>query len=441
VANGTIVVRPSAEHANVAALQDAYQKMQALSASDNRSWIYWAEFHGFNRYECWHHARQGNDNFTYDLFLPWHRAYLTFFDNAARDQNTDAILPWWDWTSDLSHQEGIPAAYRTGGAALQTGPMPAMDGQAARRTVRNPSSPDGLPTTAQVDDLLDLSDFRDFSNQLQDIHDSIHGWTGGDMGSIATSAFDPVFWAHHCMIDRIWYLWQLKYGVNTIPSEYLGKALFPGYTVQQVLDVRALGYDYAAAAVAVGEGVPDGAGGADAEQPAEGQDPVGEPAPGEPAPEPTPPTTGPKYQSAPIYVGALAAGAKRYDIEFHDVDHAGASYEGRVYLDNPDADENTGYEDPSYAGSYHIFGHGGCLGDEGHCDVEPRRRYDPRPAHPLTKAKKVLRAKDVLQQAVEADKSVTVTVVPIIEPLPYEVDPKYTEDPVDIGYVQIISYR
>jgi tyrosinase len=452
--------------------------MQALSDSDNRSWIYWAEFHGFNRYECWHHARQGNDQFTYDLFLPWHRAYLTFFDNAARDQNEAAILPWWDWTSDLSHQEGIPAAYRTGGSALQSGPMPAMDGQAARRTVRNPSNPAGLPSVADVDSLLDLSDFRDFSNQLQDIHDGIHGWTGGDMGSIATSAFDPVFWAHHCMIDRIWYLWQLRYGVNTIPSEYLDKALFPGYTVQQVLDVRALGYDYAAAAVAVGEGVPAGVGGADAEQPADtggqdtagqpaggepaggepaagepaagepapgepaaGEPPAGEPAPETPAVEPTPPTTGPKYQSPPIYVGALAPGGKRYDIEFHDVDHAGASYEGRVYLDNPDANENTGYEDPSYVGSYHIFGHGGCLGDEGHCDVEPRRRYDPRPAHPLTKAKKVVRAKDVLKQAVEADKSVSVTVVPIIEPLPYEVDPKYTDDPVDIGYVQIISYR
>jgi tyrosinase len=435
VANG-IVVRPSAEHANVAALQDAYEKMQALSESDNRGWIYWAEFHGFNRYECWHHARQGNDNFSYDLFLPWHRAYLTFFDNAARDQNEDAILPWWDWTSDLSHQEGIPAAYRTGGSALQSGPMPAMNGQGARRTTRNPGDPADLPTPADVDPgLLELSDFRDFSNQLQDIHDGIHGWVGGDMGSIAVSAFDPVFWAHHCMIDRIWYLWQMKYGVNTIPPEYLDKALFPGYTVQQVLDVRALGYDYAAAAVAVGEDVPPGVGGADAEQPA--------PIANEEArwSEPKPPTTGPKYQSDPIYLGVLDPNASRCDIEFHDVDHAGASYEGRVYLDNPDADENTGYEDPSYAGSYHIFGHGGCLLDEGHCDVKPRRRYDPRPAHPLTKAKKVVRATDAVKRAIADDKQVSVTVVPIIEPLPYEVDPKYTEDPVDIGYVRIITYR
>jgi tyrosinase len=432
VANG-IVVRPSAEHANVAALQDAYDKMQGLSESDNRGWIYWAEFHGFNRFECWHHARQGNDNFTYDLFLPWHRAYLTFFDNAARDQNPDAILPWWDWTSDLSHQEGIPAAYRTGGPALQSGPMPAINGQPARRTRRNPSDPATLPTPQDVDALLLLSDFRDFSNQLQDIHDGIHGWVGGDMGSIGVSAFDPVFWAHHCMIDRIWYLWQAKYGVNTIPPEYLDKALFPGYTVQQVLDVRALGYDYASAAVAVGDDIPPGVGGADAEAPEEEAPPE--------EVETVPPTTGPKYQSPPIYVGALDPGATRCDIEFHDVDHSGPSYEGRVYLDNPDADEKTGYDDPSYAGSYHIFGHGGCLFDEGHCEVKPRRKYDPRPAHPLTRAKKVVRATEAVKRAIADDKKATVTVVPIIEPLPYDIDDKHAEDPVDIGYIRIISYR
>ncbi len=51
----------------------------------------------------------------------------------------------------------------------------------------------------------------------------------------------------------------------------------------------------------------------------------------------------------------------RVDIEFEQVDHSGASFEGRVFLNNPEADENT---DPSpengYAGSFFIFGHGGA---------------------------------------------------------------------------------
>jgi tyrosinase len=431
-----IVIRPSAEHANVAALQDAYSKMQALSGTDNRSWIYWAEFHGFNRFECWHHARvAGSQQFAYDLFLPWHRAYLTFFDNDARDQNDHAILPWWDWTADASHQNGLPTAYTSGGAALQSGPMPAINGQPERPTTRNLGSPSELPTAQRVEDVLALTDFRDFSNQLQDIHDNVHGWVGGDMGVITTSAFDPVFWAHHAMIDRIWYLWQQRHGINNIPPEYLDKALFPGYTVQQVLDVRALGYDYASAAVAAGEDVPPGAAGSDASPPAE------QPTEGAEGGEPKPPTSAPTYTSGAINIGALDAEPYRADIEFHEVEHAGASYEGRVYLNNSDADANTGYDDPSYAGSYHIFGHGGCLGDPGHCDVKPRRRYDPRPAHPLTPAKKVVIATDAVKRAMQEGDTVSVSVVPIVEPLPYEVEAKYTEEPLKIGYVRVLTYR
>jgi tyrosinase len=429
---GPIVVRPSAEHANVAALADAYTKMQAFSESDNRGWIYWSEFHGFNRFECWHHARIGNDSFPYDLFLPWHRAYLLFFDNAARDQNAGAILPWWDWTSTQSHQTGLPSAYQAGGASLQSGPVPAINSQPARRTTRNPSSPGSLPTAQDVDALLLLTDFRDFSNQLQDVHDQIHGWVGGDMGSIGTSAFDPVFWAHHAMIDRIWYLWQLKHGVNNIPANYLDKALFPGYTVKQVLDIRTLGYDYATAAVAAGAGVLPGVGDAAVSPP---------PAPEQLFGDPTPPTPAPKYTSETLDVSALDSHVTRADIEFHNVDHAGASYEGRVYLNKPDADESTGYDDPSYAGSYHIFGHGGCLGDVGHCDVKPRRDYDPRPEHQLSPAKKVVIATDAVVRAIDQGDQVTVTVVPVVEPLPYDADPKYTEDPLHVGYVKIVTYR
>jgi tyrosinase len=425
-----IVIRPDADHADVPALQDAYQKMQAISESDNRSWIYWAEFHGFNRYECWHHASVGGSSFSYDLFLPWHRAYLSFFQNAALDQNDQAVLPWWDWTK----QTGLPVAYTAAGSALESGSMPSISGQPARQTTRNPKNPATLPSAAAIDDLVkNTTDFRDFSNQLQGFHDGVHGWVGGDMGVIATSAFDPIFWAHHTMIDRIWYLWQLKHGLNNLPASYLNMALFPGYTVQQILDVRTLGYEYATAAVAGGSGVPPGTGGSDAYQ-----------APKDPVTygDPKPPTTGPSYTSEPVDVGALDRNPSRADIVFHHVDHAGASYEGRVYLNNPAADASTGYDHPSYAGSYHVFGHGGCLGDPGHCVVKPRRPYDPRPSHPLTKIKKVVVATEPLKRAMEESDKSTVTVVPIIEPLPYEPDDdKHVTDPVHIDYVQILTYR
>lgn len=262
-----IVVRPSVDQANIAALRDAYGNMQQLSATDNRGWIFWADRHGFPSYYCWHHAQEGPGptQFSYDLFLPWHRAYLSYWEHVARDQNADAIPPWWDWTSATSHQVGLPGAFaqaQVDGAPnpLFAGPMPDMPDNPARPTRRDPSPPVELPTDADVQQVLALTQYEDFSSQLQDIHDNVHGWVGGDMGVIPTAAFDPIFWAHHGMIDRIWYLWQLRHGLTNIPPRYRQRTLEPfGLTVEDVLDIHQLGYDYAASAVsAPGTPAPDG---------------------------------------------------------------------------------------------------------------------------------------------------------------------------------------
>jgi tyrosinase len=291
-----IVIRPNVEQADIDALRDAYSKMQKLSAHDNRSWVYWGEYHGFNRYDCWHHFSTGpgqeSDNphkYPYNLFLPWHRAYLHAFDNTVRDQNPQAILPWWDWTSDVSAQVGVPKAYSDPTVngqpnPLAGGPTPDMPGDPARMTRRFPGDPSELPSWTKtkteegqqlmaIDELLNLQQFIDFSAQLENIHDFVHPWAGGidpsdpnvggDMGMIPVAAFDPLFYAHHAMIDRLWYLWQLKHGVNNIPGAYLNQVLAPfSLTVAQVLDITALGYEYAGSSAAAGPNVsPAAAGG------------------------------------------------------------------------------------------------------------------------------------------------------------------------------------
>jgi tyrosinase len=230
--------------------------MQARTESDNRSWVYWSEYHGFNRFDCWHHGTQGNQGFPFDLFLPWHRAYLLYFEQVVLASDAAAgALPWWDWTSPLSHKEGIPAGFAAAEAGgepspLASGPVSSNLRTTPPRTTRSPGDPSTLPSVQTVENLLALTSFEDFSNQLQNQHDLIHGWTGGDMGAVATSAFDPIFWAHHCMIDRLWYLWQLRQGVNNIPPNYLSLVLAPWHlTVRDVLSVSALGYTYAASSV------------------------------------------------------------------------------------------------------------------------------------------------------------------------------------------------
>ncbi len=214
-------------------------------------WIYWAGIHGYPRYLSWNHGRVGDKQFPYDLFLPWHRAYLLSFEHTMRDWNAASAIPWWDCTTPMSHKIGIPNSFAQPKIAgrdnpLFHGPMPAMQKDPARFTVRSPEDPASLPTPEDVEFLMTLSSFGDFSNQVENISNGVHGWIGGDMGIIKTGAFDPLLWAHACFVDRLWYLWQLRHGVNNITAGYLDKILAPfGLTVRDVLDITKLGYKYA----------------------------------------------------------------------------------------------------------------------------------------------------------------------------------------------------
>jgi tyrosinase len=244
-------VRPEVQQSNIVALSSAYATMQGRSEADNRSWIYWAEFHGFNRFDCWHHGTQGNQSYPYDLFLPWHRAYLQYFELVAFTSSPAVALPWWDWTSTLSHEVGIPPAFQHE-PPLESGPVPPSLRKAPPRTTRNPGDPSQLPSAQTIDTILEIQSFEEFSRELQNQHDLIHVWTGGDMAAVSISAFDPIFWSHHAMIDRLWYLWQLRHGVNNIPPNYLNLVLAPwSLTVKDVLSVSALGYTYGASRVLI----------------------------------------------------------------------------------------------------------------------------------------------------------------------------------------------
>jgi hypothetical protein len=122
-----------------------------------------------------------------------------------------------------------------------------------------------------------------------------------------------------------------------------------------------------------------------------------------------------KATSPEISLEDLGADFSRADIEFEGLDHSGSSYEGRVFVNNPGADAGTERTlEHGYAGSYYIFGHGGCFGDEGHCDVKPRSPFDPRPPHALWPTRKVVIATDAIRQAVAAGPTMTVTVVPVV---------------------------
>ncbi len=121
-----------------------------------------------------------------------------------------------------------------------------------------------------------------------------------------------------------------------------------------------------------------------------------------------------RWTSDPFELPEREEGA-RVDFIFYAVDHGGQSYEARVFVNNEEADADTPRDpDYGYAGSYTVFGHAGCYGDEGHCDVHQgyRDEFDVRLQHPLTPLTKVVIADDAALRRAEGGKLV-VTVVAV----------------------------
>ncbi|MGR9052518.1 MAG: tyrosinase family protein [Gammaproteobacteria bacterium] len=179
-------------------------------------------------------------------FLPWHREFILRFELALQDALSDKNfgLPYWDWAQDQDDlNSGLFTSPRQlpvwandfmGGDGDPVGSGPFTPDQwvtvpddirPAERTLRRNFGEGGLllPTTIEVDTVLtstapyDTSPWRttstnSFRNQLEgfaapDLHNRVHRWVAGSMLP-AQSPNDPVFFLHHCNVDRLWARWQ-----------------------------------------------------------------------------------------------------------------------------------------------------------------------------------------------------------------------------------------
>jgi hypothetical protein len=134
----------------------------------------------------------------------------------------------------------------------------------------------------------------------------------------------------------------------------------------------------------------------------------------------------------------------RADLEFRGVDHSGPSFEARIFFNNPRANPATAPEvSEGYAGSFHIFGHGGCFGELGHCDIteDERGLYDYRPPHPLTPYFKTVIVTEALRALLRTgtEATFTATVVAVVPDNP--ASPVTVEDPLKFESVSLIAYQ
>lgn len=177
-------------------------------------------------------------------FGPWHRYYLLRLEQAMQAVDPTVMLPYWDWTDPVGTQNvlfqddflgpnGGPGG--VGGGSVQSGYFafnapgvlppwwpagfpgwrmrPSLEdgnGATLRRFLNSFAS---LPDQGDIDTALAKAQYEgagEFRPTLEasPLHNFIHNWVGGHMAGGA-SPNDPIFFMHHCNIDRLWALWQI----------------------------------------------------------------------------------------------------------------------------------------------------------------------------------------------------------------------------------------
>lgn len=133
----------------------------------------------------------------------------------------------------------------------------------------------------------------------------------------------------------------------------------------------------------------------------------------------------------------------RADFHLHGIDHSKASFEGRLFINYPDADESTPTDDQHrYVGSFWVFGHGGCAGDEGHCEVPSERRpFDLRPEHGLTPLSTRVIVTEKLRTLTEPGEPFSLRIVPYVRPENAEALPtELVSNVLSLQRVDLVTY-
>lgn len=224
-------------------------------------------------------------------FFPWHRFFVAQFErdlqsaDVALGKDGKITVPFWDWTfdknPDANGQRGsiwkdnfigpngsknvgdnhavLSGPFKKGDWVINVLPSASWDGTQdlstyLRRDFGTEPGSGSLPEKSDVDNALKLK-FYDtppwdetpelsFRNIIEgwkggggnpDIHNLVHVWVAGaGQGSMApmTSPNDPVFFLHHCNIDRIWSLWQSKHRNQTYPGAQYPTSRNPARPVQ-----------------------------------------------------------------------------------------------------------------------------------------------------------------------------------------------------------------
>ncbi len=201
--------------AEISQLKDAYKAMRALDTSapnDPRGFLRQANVH------CWYCGEGTQVHFTWQFFV-WHRAYLYFHERILGKLIGDMNfrLPYWDWDTP-SHRK-LPGAYTD----PNDNSNPLWNGS------RGMDPTDEIPEEDVGEDVMEAAltadNFTEFGGTASGSgipegtpHGAVHVDVGGDMGFFDSAGKDPVFYAHHANVDKMWSDWNKASSIHTNPT-------------------------------------------------------------------------------------------------------------------------------------------------------------------------------------------------------------------------------
>ena len=245
------------------------------------SWIYWANMHQHFGNDCGGPisgqgmagvqsfiASNADETATWckcqhfnNQFLTWHRMFLWYFERVLQQAAGDPSLrlPYWDYETNGQ----IPAAYRDATYVNENGQtVPNPLRVEARQPSLNSGATSLISSVTSTSSAMAATSFSAFSGSLEQTpHGAVHCATvtgscpNGLMGAIPASALDPIFWAHHTNIDRLYECWLHVNEAARLPNDPTQLATqftfidadgsTPTRRVSDMLTTAQLGYSYA----------------------------------------------------------------------------------------------------------------------------------------------------------------------------------------------------
>jgi hypothetical protein len=200
---------------------------------------------------------------TNPMFLAWHRQFLYELEQALIQIDPEVRLPYWDWSVNYSNINNDPIWQKYGkngdsrfdncvmqgsfggmGVAYGSGILSSGDKCYTRKNHFNDVISGSKP---EIEELINSRSDLEFTANLELVsHGRVHNGINYDFASPGSPS-DPLFYAHHAFIDKIWFDRQNRYSEFTLSySTSLSTQIpgFPGKQVWNVLDPFALCYTY-----------------------------------------------------------------------------------------------------------------------------------------------------------------------------------------------------